>query len=351
MANRTTVKSNILTKNVPSVTNAIMSDMLNSELADNIKFREDVAVIQNSGVSNVICNFAGKDRIDLTRTGGTINVSVANIGDGETVFLLVNKTAGQPVTFTGVTDITNVKTYADELTTVLYEIVRKGTNYFARAWVETVKQATYNIQGVMRVATQGECAALSVTDRIVTPGNIPSATSIQKGLIRCATDAEAEGLSLNNIALTPGNMPISSTTQRGVSRIATSAQVDSGTDGTNPGDIAVVVPSELKRKYDAALAYAGFRVAARAYVEVSPLAIYPTNRHMSITGIVKGSDGRYEIQFTPETFDYMVVASVNDDSLTKIGGIHKHSTYFIINLGADLVRKDADFNFMILTFD
>ena len=90
MANRQTAKSNIVTKNVPTVTNAILTDMLNSELADNIVFGEDVAVVQNSSVSNITVDFTGKDRIDLTRTGGSLNITVAGMGDGETKYLLIS---------------------------------------------------------------------------------------------------------------------------------------------------------------------------------------------------------------------------------------------------------------------
>jgi len=138
MANRTTVKSNIVTQNVPTVTNAIMTNMLNAELADNVRFREDVAVIQASAISAIVVDFAGKDRVDLTRTGGSLAISVTGIDDGETKYLLVTKTAGQAVSWVGITDITPVKANADALPLVLYELVRKGANYFVKAWVDTV---------------------------------------------------------------------------------------------------------------------------------------------------------------------------------------------------------------------
>lgn len=142
MANRTTVKSNIVTKNVPTVNNTILGDILNADLADNICFREDVAVTQSSSASAISVDFTGKDRVDLTRTGGTLNITVTGIEDGETKFLLVTKTAGQAVTWVGVTDITPIKSNADALPLVLYEIVRKGSNYFVKAWVETIQVAS-----------------------------------------------------------------------------------------------------------------------------------------------------------------------------------------------------------------
>ncbi len=48
--NRTTAKSNIVGRNVPSVTNSTMNTMLNQDLADNLRFRLDDAQIQNSSV-------------------------------------------------------------------------------------------------------------------------------------------------------------------------------------------------------------------------------------------------------------------------------------------------------------
>lgn len=250
MANRTTVKSNIITKNVPSVSNVILTDMLNAELADNLKFKEDVAVIQASAVSNIVCDFAGKDRIDLTRTGGSLNISVANIGDGDTVFIVVNKTAGQAVTFTGVTDITNVKTYADALTTVLYEIVRKGNNYFAWAWVETVKQATESIAGVLRIASTAEANALTAADRIITPANLPRGATSQKGIAQLATQAEANALTEANKYLSPAILPRSTTSQVGMVKIADANAIDAGMDNPYTGVYLVVPPSQLKRKLD-----------------------------------------------------------------------------------------------------
>jgi hypothetical protein len=141
MANRTTVKSNIVTLNVPSVTNTIMNQMLNSELADNIRFREDVAVAQSSGSSAITVDFTGKDRVDLTRTGGSLAITVTGIGDGEEKFLLITKTAGQPITFVGVTDVTPVISGVTADSTVIYQIIRKGAVYVAKAWLDTVTGA------------------------------------------------------------------------------------------------------------------------------------------------------------------------------------------------------------------
>jgi hypothetical protein len=205
MANRTTVKSNVQTKNVPTVTNAILTDILNSEMCDNVRFREDVAVIQNAVTSAISVDFTDKERVDLQRTGGSLNITVSGIGDGETKFLLVTKTAGQAVTWVGVTDVTPVKQNADALSLVLYEIVRKGSNFFAKAWVETVVQATSNNPGVMKIATYAQNLALANQDSCCVPGLLPLTSETQQGLSRLATAGEIAAGS-SGMAVQPSQM-------------------------------------------------------------------------------------------------------------------------------------------------
>lgn len=192
MANRTSVKSNIVTKNVPTVTNAILTDMLNADMNDNLKFREDVAVSQSSGVSNINLDFTGKDRIDLTRTGGSLNLTASGIGDGETVFLLITKTVGQAITWTNVTDVTPVKENVTALSIVIYEIVRKASYYFARAWVESPVQGTDSVLGIWTAASQIEHNALSSTTKLCVPGRLPLIGIDQYGLSKLSPGGVAQ---------------------------------------------------------------------------------------------------------------------------------------------------------------
>lgn len=202
MANRTTVKSNIVGLNVPSVSNTTMNTMLNNELADNLKFREDVATIQNSVISNITCDFTGKDRIDLTRTGGGLTITVTGIGDGENVFLLITKTAGYSIVFTGVIDITANPPALNNATQVLYEIIRKGSLYIAIAHYKTINDAGTSA-GIIAIASQAEHNALSSITKACVPGRLPLGTGTQKGLVRLAVD-DTEGKSdTRTIAATP----------------------------------------------------------------------------------------------------------------------------------------------------
>jgi hypothetical protein len=190
--NRQSFTSNVTTKIQPLVTTAIHRDVLINDLAASVVFGQDVALPQTSTSSNITVDFTGKDRVDLTRTGGSLNITITGLDDGEVKYLLITKSPGQAVTFVGVTDITPIKQNANALNLVLYEIVRKGSYYFAKAWVENVKTATETIEGVAEVATQAESNALSVTNKMITPGRFPSASTTQRGISRFGTDMEAD---------------------------------------------------------------------------------------------------------------------------------------------------------------
>jgi len=202
MANRTTVKSNIVTKIQPMMVTAIHRDVLMNELADNVRFREDVAVIQNSASSAITVDFTGKDRVDLTRTGGSLAITISGMGDGEEKGLMITKTAGQVVSFVGVTDVTPVKQNADALASVLYIIKRVGSSFYAKAWVESPLYASESIPGVLHIASAAEGLALTNDTKAITPAKIPIASDTQRGLIRRATLAEAKAHD-GSTALTP----------------------------------------------------------------------------------------------------------------------------------------------------
>jgi len=164
MANRTTVKSNILTKNVPTVTNEILTDMLNADMADNLVFREDVVVAQSSSVTNITLDFTGKDRIDVTRTGGAITFTVSNLADGDVKYILVNKSPSTHIGFVNVLDKTPLNTVVNEASLVLYQLFRKGSNIFAWAVYDTItaKIATMDATEANHYNTvQGQVTALN----------------------------------------------------------------------------------------------------------------------------------------------------------------------------------------------
>lgn len=303
MANRTSFKSSVTTKIQPLMTTLIHRDVLNNDLADSVVFGEDVAVVQNSGATNITVDFTGKDRVDLTRTGGALNITLSGIGDGERKFLLITKTIGQEITFVGVTDITPIKANVTAESIVLYEIVRKSSYYFCKAWVENVKTATDEIEGVLETATQAESDALSVTDKIVTPGRQPLATQTQKGLVELATATEARALTDLTVAIAPGTIPIATTVQKGVIEVATSSQVDAGT----AGDLAVIA-SDLKRKYDALVA----SIAAK------------TSKGSLTVGDINTGKYNYTITHNAGTTDYNAIIglrTLNNSSLSTDYGL------------------------------
>jgi hypothetical protein len=189
-SNRTTVKAAIVTQNVPTVTNADLTNMLNVEMNDNLRFRLDVVASQSAG-SSATCNFTGKEKIILTTSGPAISITISGVEDGDEKWLFINKSAGETVTFISAANLTPVSNYITNATTVLYQIQRKGSVTYVMPWLNTVRQATDSIIGLARIASVAEHNALSSTTTMVVPGRIPLATSGQKGLIEIATTDEA----------------------------------------------------------------------------------------------------------------------------------------------------------------
>jgi hypothetical protein len=186
MSNRVTAKANIVTKDVPTVTNDIMNDMLNNEILENVVCREDVVVTQASSTTNITVDFTGKDRINLSRTGGPLNITVSGLLDGETKWLFITKNAGQAITFVTVIDVTPVKPVVSSQAYVIYMIVRKGSQYRALALLETIIQATTAQMGIGEIATQAENNALADVTKFCVPGYLPRATQSQDGIVRLA---------------------------------------------------------------------------------------------------------------------------------------------------------------------
>ncbi len=155
MANRTTVKTNIQALNVPSVSNAKLEDMLNDNICDNVVFKEDVTSVITTPFTSIGLNFAGYDRINLTRTGGSLSISVSNVVDGQVVYVDITKTAGQSVSWINATDITPVVADVTAASRVLYEIVRKNTFYYARAFV-AIGAANESRKGLIKWASDAQ---------------------------------------------------------------------------------------------------------------------------------------------------------------------------------------------------
>lgn len=158
--NRTTVKANITTLNVPSVSNADLNTMLKDYLSDNLVFGADVVDTISSTSTSVTLDWDLKDRIDLSRQSGVGNFNITNnnISDGEVKYLLISKQNGDTISFTDATDITPVTANVDSQTTVLYEIVRKGTNYYARAWLDFAN-----------IASETEAKTATSNTKLITP--------------------------------------------------------------------------------------------------------------------------------------------------------------------------------------
>lgn len=223
MANRTTAKSNVDEKIVPKVTNAIHRDMVKTDIMDNVVFKEEVVRIVTSSQTNINIDFQDVDRVNVTRTGGGLNLLLSNIVDGQTAWLYVTKSSGTNVIFQNATDITPIAQRLADETTIVYMIVRKGTVYTALALKETVVQGTDTIEGLFASATTAEHNALSVTDKVCVPGRLPTSTTSQKGLVELADSSETVDLSITNKAVVPGYLPIANEEQQGLIATANSS--------------------------------------------------------------------------------------------------------------------------------
>jgi hypothetical protein len=315
--NRDSVKSSIIAKNVPSVSNATLTAMLNTDLADNVRFREDVGAVQNSSTSSINVDFTGKDRVDLTRTGGPLVITVSGMGDGEEKALLITKTAGQAITFSNVVDVTDVKENVLNQGIVFYEVRRKGSLIYSKAWVETVKTATESIRGVLRVATQTEANSLSGIETALTPGRLPTSSQSQRGAVKMATNAEYAASS----ALPPS-----------------SAQVKV--------DINAIA------KFNNNL---GMRIAASANVTLAGALgnqyfvnpIYVSGLACAVLGT-----GHRRITHNIGHTNYVVLGSCNGSAQTPMyfGTVEKTAAYFDVSTGDDNSKNSVAFDFVILLF-
>lgn len=331
MSNRTTVKSNVSSKIVPKVTNAIHIDVLNNDVCDNIRFIEDVATTQSSTVSAITCDFTGKDRIDLTRTGGSLNITLSGIGDGATKFLLITKTAGQAVTFTGgVTDITPVADDVTAATTVLYEIVRKNTSYFAKAWVG-IGAATTDRAGILETATATEANGLSVTNKIITPGTVPVASDTQQGVVERATSSECNALSDTSRFVTPGRIPIAGLAQRGVVELASQSE----TFARSSSALAVTPNSLIPIDWASATGLeSGWSGTLQYFRDMAGNVHFRTNDLKRSTGFT-GTSGQpvWEIPagYVPDADCYFVVSALNGSSVATLhrAGIVNVGGYYL----------------------
>lgn len=207
--NRTSYQSQVST-DLPSgsgITAAELRAHLITELAENIRFRLDDASTQNKTSGTFSIDFDGVDQIITTITGTSgSTVTINNLEDGDIKYWVVNKSATETISFSGATDISAVQDYITAATKVIYRITYKNTTIIVEALLKNVQTATETIEGILEIATSEEADALTATDKIITPDNLPISTSSQQGLIETATVTEAKEQNLGNPAVTPSGL-------------------------------------------------------------------------------------------------------------------------------------------------
>lgn len=193
MANRNTVKANVVTKNVPTVTNAILTDILNTEMNDNIRFKEDYATAITATGGGATLDYSVYDRIDLTNLGSDTGLVVTGMNDGEEKWLVLNKTVGTKVNWFGVTNIDGSQEKIDAASKVVFQIFRKGSLYYSKALLPE-GAATAAVEGVTRYATMSEVNAETSQVLAISPytlaRRVPLATQVAAGKVELATTDE-----------------------------------------------------------------------------------------------------------------------------------------------------------------
>lgn len=112
-------------------------------------------------------------------------------------------------------------------------IVERATAAETLALTDTARFITpFTLSGL--IASTAEVNALSITDKFVTPGRLPIASTTQQGLVELATAAEANALSDLLRPITPGTIPIASQTQQGISELASVAEANALSDLVRP---------------------------------------------------------------------------------------------------------------------
>lgn len=325
--NRTTVKNKISALNVPSVSNADMNTMLRNYLADNLMFLADVAVYKiYLTTSNITLDFDEVDRIDLERRGGALNLTIANLNDGNVKWVRITKSVSEVITWVNAIDETEIPDNITNLDAVLYMVVNKGGTIYVKAFTNSVLQATETILGVLKIATELEHNALSVTDKVCVPGRLPLSSTAQKGLVEIATEAEHKFLSVTDRVCVPGWLPRGSTIQSGLVEIADSTQIDEGEDTDSGGkDQLVVQPSELLRKVRHK--YVKISTSSMTYSVPGDVGRIKVTAPDVTIKLMNGENGDLVYIFNTGTSNLLIIDGVNGGALPITAHSYSICTY------------------------
>ena len=140
--------------------------------------------------------------------------------------------------------------------------------------------------GIVMLASAGDVTVDTMIEasKVLTPALLQqrTATDTRIGMAAIATQAEVNALTITNKIVTPGRMPIASTTQKGLAQVATQGEVNTGTDA-----LKYVTPLTLKAVIDATGAQTALVGGAAS------VAVTHTKGDNAIAMLQKVSDGSF----------------------------------------------------------
>lgn len=122
--NRGEAQTEVTTKIVPAVTNAIHIDVLNNDILEGIVFEKDEIAIETPGGGTVTIDYSNKDTATVS-VASNLAVSFTNLENGAVKYLAITKLAGNAITFSGATDVSQRKAYINDIVTVVHYEVRE----------------------------------------------------------------------------------------------------------------------------------------------------------------------------------------------------------------------------------
>jgi len=148
--NRTTGKAEITALAATLSLTTLKAALTN--IWDSITVNRDVT--NTLAGTTIAADFSGYDTI-IVNASGNCTITVSNIAVGESKTLVVNKTAGQTITFSGATDQSLDTTYITTLTKVVYEIYSKETSVVIANPKTKSGEIVTLIDGIWNEATLG----------------------------------------------------------------------------------------------------------------------------------------------------------------------------------------------------
>lgn len=145
--NRDEITTQVNAKIVPTVTNAVHKDLLNNDIVNSVVLEKDVITAQSPAGGNITIDYSDKDTATVVTTSN-LTVSFTNIENGAVKYLSITKNAGNTVSFSGATDVSDRKAYINSTeTVVVYKVSHKNGNIYVES-ISVDNDLTAQLNGI-----------------------------------------------------------------------------------------------------------------------------------------------------------------------------------------------------------